>query len=200
MNQLRSGAAPRHPAATLTSRIYRWTRRAIPALGDFCLVYVVAGDGIVARAGTHVTSEGRRLVRALMRVYRVKRSDRASAVAHVIRTRKPLLRTSIRPESEPPQASSTTASVAQLHRMLAPRSALVVPIVVRNQMLGALSLCYSQSGRAYSRRDVAAAAHIALQIAHLLAATRAHGSLGLSSAARHAGQGTTFRRRVASRN
>jgi GAF domain-containing protein len=200
MNQLRSAAPLRLPAATLASRLQRWARRAVPALGDFCLVYVVAGEGIVARAGTHVNSHGRRLVRTLMRVYRVKRSDRASAVAHVIRTSKPLLRTTIRPESEPPLASSAAATVAQLHELLAPRSALVVPIVLRNQVLGAFSLCYSQSGRAYSMRDIATASRIALHIAHLLAATRAHGSLGLHAAARHAGQGTTFRRRVASRN
>jgi GAF domain-containing protein len=58
--------------------------------------------------------------------------------------------------------------VTELHRRLAPTSALVVPIVHDTRVLGALSLCYSHSGRAYAARHVAAAERLAARIARSL--------------------------------
>jgi GAF domain-containing protein len=178
--------------------IQRLLRSALPTLADFCFVFLATGPTIVCIAGVHTTREGTRLARALCRVYRVRRSDRTSTVAQVIRTSAPIIRTDI--HTDPPRLAHDDI-VAHLHRQLAPRSALAVPISVRARVLGALSLCYSHSGRSYVARDIPAAADLATRIARLLTRDRApDATLGLRAATGHARQGTTIRRRVAARN
>src|SRR5215216_1405291 len=131
--------------------VERTAREAVPALADFCFVHLVAGRGITCIAGTHATREGRRTLRALMRRHRIRPDDRVSAVAQVVRTRQPLVRVDIRPDTD---TNVRTNSVGALHRRLDPRSALVVPIVYNDALLGTLSLCYSESGRSYAARHL----------------------------------------------
>ncbi|HTM03614.1 MAG TPA: GAF domain-containing protein [Vicinamibacterales bacterium] len=147
--------------------IDRGLRRALPGLGDFAFVHVRARNAIVGVAAAHHRGDQTRLVRSLMRAYRVAASDPVSAVAHVIRTGKPLMRSDIYPDAsdQPPMRAHR---VTELHRQLAPRSALVVPIVVRNSVLGALSLCYSDSRRRYSQASLPAARQLATQMGYVL--------------------------------
>jgi GAF domain-containing protein len=174
--------------------IDRTLRRALPALGDFGFVHVRTGEDIKGVAAAHSRAEQTRLVRALLRAHRLHLGDHDSAVAHVIRTGRPLVRMDIQPES------NGRGRISDLHRQLAPRSALVVPIIVRDRVLGALSLCYSQSARRYTQASLARAGRLALQIGYILMmATDTHG-LRLPAAARDTRQGTTLRRRVAARN
>ena len=174
-------------------------RQMVPAFADFCVAHLVARGGIRCVGSAHATRNGERLVRMLMRTYRIARTDRDSAVAYVVRTGRPLLRTAIQMDAA--TARRRDGRIAKLHRQLATRAALVVPIQLQGRVLGALSLCYAQSGRTYVRRDIAAAARIAAEIARTLAPTGSpHASFGLRSAARDARQGTTIRRRVAARN
>jgi GAF domain-containing protein len=143
-----------------------------------------------------------RLLRALARAYRVRRSDRSSTVAAVIRTARPIVRTDIAIELGADRSSPTDRdTIADLHRRLATRAALVVPVLGRSSVLGALTLCYSHSGRSYRARDVAAAMHLAARIARALTGGRgADATLRLRAAARDARQSPTLRRRVAARN
>ena len=155
--------------------IDRALRRALPALGDFAFVHVRAGGEIVGVAAAHHRGEQARLVRSLMRAYRVAASDRVSAVAQVIRTGKPLMRSEIHPDTPDPRAARGDR-IADLHRQLAPRSALVVPIVIRNSILGAMSLCYSDSRRRHSPASLPSARHLATQIGYvLMMAAEPHG-------------------------
>src|SRR5258705_7587379 len=95
--------------------IQRIAQRAVPALADFAMVFIVAGRTIVGIASAHATPAGARLLRDLQRVYRIRRDDVHSTVAQVIRTGRPSLRRSIHHErtSRPPRAS-----VDDLHHRL----------------------------------------------------------------------------------
>jgi GAF domain-containing protein len=140
----------------------RLARGIVPPLADFCLIYIVENDDIRLAASAHVTAEGTRLLRALDRVYRIRRDDRDSTVAQVIRTGRSQLRTEIRPEHEKPFDRLTR--VFDIHRQLAPRSALVVPIKSRKETFGAMSLSYSKSGRTYTPDEVPILEQLGLQV------------------------------------
>src|SRR5258706_5887186 len=160
------------PIATAARRVARRTiqeiaRRTVPALADFCVVFVVAGRTIAGVASAHAQPDGDRLLRALQRVYRVRLADLHSTVAQVIRTGRPAVRTSIVPES--PVRPVPRGSIADLHRRLACCSALVIPIPVGSRVFGAVSLCYAGSGRTYTRADMPAGRRVALEIARAVA-------------------------------
>jgi GAF domain-containing protein len=132
---------------------------------------------------------------------RGRRDDAGSTVAQVIRTGHPILRSDIPAESLRLSTGVKADPVADLHRRLATRSVLAVPIRLGERVLGAVSLCYSDSGRSYVARDVPAATRLAMRIARVLTSVRVpDATVGLRPAARHPRQGTTIRRRVAARN
>src|ERR1051325_1316132 len=82
--------------------IERIARRAVPALADFTVVFIVAGRTIVGVASAHATPAGDKLLRHLRRVYRIRRDDLRSTVAQVIRTGRPALRRSIPHDASTP--------------------------------------------------------------------------------------------------
>jgi GAF domain-containing protein len=175
--------------------IQQIARRAVPALADFAVVFMVTRRSIVGIASAHANPAGARLLRTLRRVYRIRQDDLHSTVAQVVRTGQPSLRRTILYDaaSDPPRGS-----VADLHRRLACRSALVLPIRVGDTVTGAVSLCYAGSGRTYAATDLADARRIARENEGtpllLNAASR------LRTAAGDARRRPTVRRRVASRN
>jgi GAF domain-containing protein len=182
--------------------VQRVVRNAVPRIADFSLLYVVDGGFVVCAASAHATRDGDRLVRTLGRVHRVKRSDAVSSVAQVTRTGQPLLRTRIRLDARRADTPADNKSlVAELHRRLAPRSALVVPVIANDMVLGAISLCYSESGRRYTSRDLPAASQVAREIGRLLSKfVLRDATIRLRPAARGARQGAALRRRVVSRD
>ena len=187
-------------AATAASRraIERVARQAIPSTADFCLVHLVAGRAITCVAGAHSTRQGARAIGALMKTHRIHPDDRTSTVAHVVRTRRPTRRPEIYPDDQP---RARAGSLADLHRQLAPASALVVPILHGSRVLGALSLCYSHSGRAYSARHVAYAERLAKRIAEaLMPPAPVDAALPTRATTRHTGQATAVRRRAPARD
>jgi GAF domain-containing protein len=177
--------------------VQRIARGAIPALADFAVVFVVAGRSIVAIASAHVSPGGEKVLRALQRVYRIRRDDLHSTVALVVRTGQPSLRRSILIESAP---AAPRGSIADLHRRLGCRSALVLPIRVGETVAGAVSLCYAGSGRSYAPADLAGARRIAGEIERTAPSPLPHGAPRLRAATGDTRCHATVRRRVASRN
>jgi GAF domain-containing protein len=172
-------------------------RRAVPALGDFAMVFMVAGRSIVGIASAHISPAGDRLVRTLQRIYRIRRGDLQSTVAQVIRTGRPLLRRSIQYDGLP----ARRGSVADLHRRLACRSALVLPIRIGATVAGAVTLCYAGSGRTYAPADLAGARRVAREIARTVLLPVTHAATPrLRAAIGDARRQATVRRRVAARN
>ncbi len=139
----------------------------VPALGDFGLVYLVDGDRLRCAAFAHATSTGRHLLRTLKHAYKLRRDDRDSTVAQVVRIGRPALRLQIRREQRPAGAAGS-ARVFDLHRRLGAHSALVVPIHGRDGVLGALGLAYSDSRRDYTPNEIPIVEHIAMQIGFAL--------------------------------
>jgi hypothetical protein len=190
------------PMATAVDRaayrnIQQIARRSIPALADFAVVYIVVRRWIIAIASAHTSPGGERLLRALLRIYRIRRDDLRSTVAQVVRTGRPSLRRSIRHETQP----VPRGSVADLHRRLACKSALVLPICVDTIVTGAVSLCYAESGRSYAPADVAGAERVVRAIARTALLPLPHASASrLRAAAGDARRHATLRRRVAPRN
>jgi GAF domain-containing protein len=172
-------------------------RRAVPAVADFAMVFMVAGRSIVGIASAHISPAGARLVRALQRIYRIRRDDLQSTVAQVIRTGRPSLRKSIQCDGQ----LTRRGSVADLHRRLACRSALVLPIRIGPTVAGAVTLCYAGSGRTYAPGDLAGARRVAHEIARAVLLSVSHAAAPrLRAAVGDARRQTTVRRRVAARN
>jgi len=172
-------------------------RRTVPALADFAMVFMVAGRSIVGIASVHISPAGDRLLRALQRIYRIRRDDLQSTVAQVIRTGRPSLRRSIQYDGQP----APRGSVADLHRRLACRSALVLPIHIGATVAGAVTLCYAGSGRTYAPGDLAGAQRVARAIARTILLPVPHAPAPrLRAAIGDARRHTPIRRRVAPRN
>lgn len=144
--------------------IERVARDAVPAIADFCLVHVVRGVVIPCAAAIHVSRRGQLLLRSLMRHHVIRSNDLVSSVAHVVRTQRPLLRSRVHDEPR----GDGRGEIAKLHRRLAARSVLVVPITAQRAVVGALSLCFAESGRSYTVRHLAPARRIAARIAEVL--------------------------------
>lgn len=142
-------------------------RGCVPALADFGLVYLVDGDRLRCAAFAHARPAGRYLLRTLKHVYRLRKDDRDSTVAQVVRIGRPALRLHIRREQRPAGASGA-ARVFDLHRRLGAHSALVVPIHGRDGVLGALALAYSESRREYTPDEIPIVEHVAMQIGFAL--------------------------------
>jgi hypothetical protein len=192
----------RAPIATAVARVARKTvqqivRRAVPALADFAVIFVVTGRSIIGVAAAHATPGGDKLLRHLRRVYRVRTDDLRSTVAQVVRTGRPALRRSIVHEG-PPHAPR--GSVADLHYRLGCRSALVLPIRVGGAVTGAVSLCYASSGRNYAPSDIPGGRRVARDIEHAALPPLPHGAPRLRAATGDARRPGTVRRRVAPRN
>lgn len=174
MNQFLSDAARIAASPRATARyLARVARLAVPALADFCLIYVLEGRSLRCAAAAHRTRTGERVLRAFNEVYRITRDDPASTVAQVVRSHRPSLRLDIRPEAAlPAPPRSTEARVIDLHRRLAPCSVLVLPLETSSGVAGALALSYSVSGRRYKRADIPLASRIARQVALVIDANR----------------------------
>jgi GAF domain-containing protein len=190
------------PVATAAARAARKTiqqvaQSAVPALADFVVVFVVTGRSIVGIASAHVSPEGQRLLRALRRIYRVRRDDLHSTVAQVVRTGRAAMRRSILHERT---STAARGSVADLHRRLACRSALVLPICVGDIVTGAVSLCYAGSGRTYRAADLAGARRITRELERMSPPPLLHATPRLRAAIGDPGRHASVRRRMAPRN
>lgn len=166
MNQFVSDAK-RHLASTsdISTTLQRVARAAVPSIADFCLIFIAKNGTIPCAAFAHCTDDGRRVLRALNRTYKITRSNPSSTVAHVLRCGRPELRSDIDVE---PRAPAADVRAFNLHRRLGTRSALVVPIGSRPDVLGALSLCFGDSGRRYSAEHLGPALDVATLIAAFL--------------------------------
>jgi len=185
--------------STLTTQqrvIHRAVGQGIPRLADFCLLHVATPRCLRCVTAMHRASNHSRDMLALMSSRPIRRDDLASTVAGVVRSGKPALRPTIRQEDID---HAGRGSMMRVYDRLAPRSALVVPLIADGAVLGTLSLCYSQSGRSHTPQHVPQAERLATRVSAALIAA-VHATSGLLTATRHAGQRAAARPRVAARN
>ena len=147
--------------------IHGAARRAIPRLADYCLIHVATPRSLRCVTAVHRASDHSRDMLAMMSARPIRRDDLTSTVAGVMRSGKPALRPSIRLEET---AAGGHRPVVRLYSRLAPRSALVVPLMAGSTVLGTLSLCYSDSRRSHAPHHVPQAERLAGRVAAALIA------------------------------
>ena len=147
-------------------------RLVVSELADWCVVDIVEPESGVRRvAVAHVDPEKVRLAEEVQRRYPTDDTE-TGAVARVLETREPMLLREVTDE-QLAAAAQDEEHAAQL-RVLGLRSVLIVPLVARDNVLGALTLVRSDPARAFGEedlpitRELAARAAVAVDNARLL--------------------------------
>ncbi|HEX2188926.1 MAG TPA: PAS domain-containing protein, partial [Longimicrobiaceae bacterium] len=134
-------------------------RLAVPRLADWCAVDVLDEHGAVRRlAVVHPDPERERLARELEERYPAD-PDAPVGVPHVLRTGEPELGARI--PDELLEAGARDAEHLRILRELGLSSYMVVPLVARGSVLGAISLVSAESDRRYDEADLALARQLA---------------------------------------
>jgi signal transduction histidine kinase len=141
----------------------RIARLAIPLLGDLCAIDLVDPDGAIRRvACAHVdpTREG------IAYEARARHGFRAAAphgVPAVLRTYRSALVSSA--TAEDLEAAAQNAEQLELFRQLGARSWMVVPMLARERVLGAVTFAITESDRRYDGTDLLLAEAVVKQVA-----------------------------------
>jgi PAS domain S-box-containing protein len=147
-------------------------RLAVPRIADSCVAYVLEDDGRVRRLGiAHVDPAREQALRTLLEGRPFDPRSIVRPVARVLRTGEAELipeiaGTDVETPSGVEEAEWTAAE-------LAPRSLLVVPLRVRDRILGALSLGWSETGK-YTPDDLWLARKLAERAALAIENARLH--------------------------
>jgi PAS domain S-box-containing protein len=137
---------------------------AVPQFADWCAIDVVEPDGSLSRlAIAHVDSGKVQLANELAEKYPPD-PDAPYGVPNVIRTRQPELFTEISDELLV-EATAETPELLELLRELGLRSSMCVPLVARDQALGAITFIAAESGRRYDEHDLVTAQDLARRAA-----------------------------------
>ncbi|MCS0603691.1 SpoIIE family protein phosphatase [Streptomyces sp. LP11] len=132
----------------------RLARLVVPQLADACVVDVVEGEGV--RRLTVTDRDPDRALRVLSGGVLPGPDDSACALAKVLRGTGPVVVTDFGPSDPDDRLSSAQGA---LYRTLGARTALVVPMRVRRQELGALTLV-RRSGDAFDEQEQSLAADL----------------------------------------
>jgi PAS domain S-box-containing protein len=134
-------------------------RLAIPALGDWCTVYMLSEDRAIRRVAVAYTDGEKAELAAALRRYPPSPVAARSSVAEVMRTGRPILTPTI-PEGYVAGIAQDAEHLAIMQR-LAFRSSMTVPLQARGDILGALAFFSSDPERRYDTADLALAEDLA---------------------------------------
>ena len=148
----------------------RLVRLAVPVLGDLCAIDLVQNKDELHRAAcAHVDTTKEALVYAI-RARPGFNPTAAQGVPAVIRTRRPVL--VARATEADLEAVSRNAEQLALFRQLGQKSWIIVPLVARERILGAMTLAITESSRRYGRADLSLATAVASQAAAVIESAR----------------------------
>jgi len=133
-------------------------RLAIPAFADWCIVDVLEGDEIQRLAVAAQREESQLALEELRLSYPPTLESRQPA-AEALRERKPVVYYDFTAESL--KATTRDARHYELMQLLAPCSAMALPLVARGHVLGAITFARAESGRHYTDDDLPLAEEIA---------------------------------------
>ncbi len=160
-------------------------RLAVPRLADWCSVELVDADGVIRSvAVAHADPEKQRYALELQARYPSDPSASAG-VANVLRTGRPELYAEI-PDELVELACQDEAELA-LVRGLGLRSAMIVPLRSRDEILGAITFVTAETPRRYDPTDLAFAEELARRMSLALDNARAHKAEQLARAAAEQG-------------
>lgn len=136
---------------------------AVPSLGDWCAVDLLAPDGHTERvAVAHVDHTKVALAKAVERAYPPDPQS-PYGIHAVLRTGKPKLYPVVDDDLLARAAHDETH--ARLLRRLGVRSAMIVPLIAGGRTLGAISFVSAESGRRYGTSDLSLAQALASRAA-----------------------------------
>jgi PAS domain S-box-containing protein len=134
-------------------------RLAVPALADWCAVDLLEEGGRIRRlAVAHADPDKVRLAWELAARYPMKLED-PYGVPQVLRTGEPEWVADI-PDSLLVESTKGDAELLRISRELGLRSYIVVPLVARGRIFGAISLVYAESERRHGEPEVQLAADL----------------------------------------
>ncbi len=127
-------------------------RLAVPELSDICIVDALASDGTVQRVA--VVPDDPSHAGIIERIHERHPPDLAGdhPVARAMRTGHGILQSGLEERDESPSSGGTDHH--DLLRALGFRSYMIVPLVARERVLGAVSFMSADSGRQYRRDDL----------------------------------------------
>ena len=147
-------------------------RLAVPQIADSCIVYVVEEDGSVQRLGVaHADPEREAALRCLLEGRPFDPGSLTGPVARVLRTGRPeMLPENTDADVDPgdPGPDDDLCDVPPV-----PRSLMVVPLLIRGRVLGALSLGWDEAGK-YTPDDLWLARKLADRAALAIENARLH--------------------------
>lgn len=136
---------------------------AVPHLADVCIVDILAADGSIHRMGTaYANPSPEKLVQEVLHLFPPD-PDGEHPASIVLRTGKPKFAVEI--DDEMLVAATRNAEHLQIVRELGFQSYMVVPLLVRDRTLGAISLVSTQEKRRYDAMDLALAEELARRAA-----------------------------------
>jgi signal transduction histidine kinase/PAS domain-containing protein len=144
---------------------------AVPRFADLCVVFLLGDDGMIRRtAVAHVNRFKEEQLRALQEIA----IDPAGPhpAAEVMRAAATLLNPDMPSEL---LEQVTPAEQIRSAQTLVPESQVIVPLVVRQRIIGALAFGTSESQRRYGARDVALAEELARRAALAIDNARLYG-------------------------
>ena len=153
------------------STLAQVARQAIPVLADICIIDLADAKGGVVRRLEVACADPAKAERLTRYQVGVPRADDTTVLGRVMRTREPLLLSDCTPASLAATSGGFDHDI--LIKASGAQSMMVVPIVVRDTVLGAITLIAAESARRYTEtslstaRDLAAHAALAVDNARL---------------------------------
>ncbi|HEX7172938.1 MAG TPA: PAS domain-containing sensor histidine kinase [Candidatus Limnocylindria bacterium] len=123
----------------------------VPRLADWCVVDIAEASGLRRVAVAHPDPRKRALAEEVQRRYPSDPS-RPGGVGDVIRSGRTQLISRV--SDEMLEAAAQDATHLDLIRSLGLRSAAIVPLIARGQVLGAITLAAAESGRRFEEADL----------------------------------------------
>ncbi|HYJ80541.1 MAG TPA: GAF domain-containing sensor histidine kinase [Longimicrobiaceae bacterium] len=159
-------------------------RLVIPGLADYCLIDELETDGGMRRiARAHVDSEKEKVLFA--DVYHPPDADPAQhPVLQVVRSGMPALVANV--DDELLEKLAHDEEHRWRFRLIALRSFIIVPLMARGRVLGAITLALSESGRRYGAADLSHAEEVARRAAIAIDNARLYGQAQQAIRARDA--------------
>jgi len=153
-------------------RLTDLARLVVPDLGDWCGIDILDAQGAIRQvAVAHVDPAKVKWARELNQRY-PPRPDAPTGVPNVLRTGKAELVAEI--SDEMLVAGAIDDEHLRIVRELGLRSAMVVPLTVRDRTFGALTLISAESRRRYDEEDLALVSEMARRAAFAIDSARQH--------------------------
>ncbi len=138
------------------------TRLAVPAIADWCAVEMVDGDAFRPVAVAHVDPEKVQLAHEVRQRYPPDPAEK-SGIPGVIHSGTSVLVSTLTDGML--VAGARDAEHLRIIRALGMSSVMIVPLIAREQALGAISFVAAESGRRYDTTDLALAEELARRAA-----------------------------------